>query len=69
MAKSLNIVDGKDIAIGAHQTLIDKYDQAITRARKLETMHKGNGSKLWENPSSQIWEFVDLMLKWNEESP
>ena len=66
MARTLGMIKRKDIALGAHRTLIDKYDEARNRAKKLEIMHRNNNSKLWENPSSQIWKFVDRLIQSEE---
>lgn len=66
MARELGIIDEdrrKHIDPHAHQTLLNEYDKARTRAKRLEAMHEGNGSKSWENPSSQVWKFVDRLIQ------
>lgn len=69
-AKRLNMInDRKHIVSDAHQTLLEQYDEARNRAKQLEAMHRGNGSRLWENPSSQVWKFVDHLLKCNSIRP
>lgn len=60
LSKKLGITDGKKIIDEAQGELLAKLDEARLRAKDLENMHQRNGSKSWENPSSQVWRFVDL---------
>ena len=60
-ARKLGIMDGKHIVPAAGQILIQKYHKAKTRAKWLEDKHKQDGSKQWENPSSQVWKFVESL--------
>lgn len=64
-AKALGIIKGKATA---DQTLIEKYGEARNRAKNLETKHRGDGSKPWENPSSQIWKFVDRVIAYSTQN-
>lgn len=59
LAKRLDITDGKGITPKAREHLSTTYSEAKRRAENLEKRHIGNGSKGWENPSSQVWRFVD----------
>lgn len=59
LAKRLDITDGKGITPKAREHLSTTYSEAKRRAENLEKRHIGNGSKGWENPSSQVWKFVD----------
>lgn len=68
-AKDLGMIDDKHIVPDARQTLLEQYDEARNRAKQLEAMHQGNGSRLWENPSSQVWKFVDHLLECNSIRP
>lgn len=62
LSKKLGITDGKKIIDEAQGELLAKLDEARLRAKNLENMHQRNGSKSWENPSSQMWRFVDLFI-------
>ena len=62
LSKKLGITDGKKITPEAQRELLAKLDEARSRAKNLESMHKDNDSKPWENPSSQMWRFVDLFI-------
>ena len=50
----------------AQGELLAKLGEARSHARDLESMHRVNGSKLWENPSSQVWKFVDRLALLSE---
>lgn len=65
-AKKLGITDGKKITAKAQKELLDRYNDAKTRAKELESKHEGDGSKSWKNPSSQVWRFVDRLALFSE---
>lgn len=60
-AERLGILKKKQLTDGGANTVREKYDDAKSRAKRLERTHIGNGSKSWENPSSQVWRFVDRL--------
>lgn len=61
LAKQLGITDGKRITAKAREHLSATYSDAKQRSVNLEKRHIGDGSKSWENPSSQMWKFVDRL--------
>lgn len=65
-AKELGITDGKKITAEAQKDLLDRYNEAKTRAKQLESKHEGDDSEYWENPSSQVWRFVDRLALLSE---
>ena len=66
LSKKLGITDGKKITARAQGELLAKLGEARSHARDLESMHRDNGSKSWENPSSQVWKFVDRLALFSE---
>lgn len=60
-SQSLGITEGKHLSETGKKLLREKYEDAKRRAQRLEKQHIGNGSKSWENPSSQVWKFVDRL--------
>lgn len=61
IAKRLGILKGKHLSEDATNIVRENYEEAKSRAQRLERTHIGNGSKGWENPSSQMWKFVDRL--------
>lgn len=61
MAKQLGILKGKHLSEDGANTVRENYEEAKTRAQRLEQTHIGNGSIGWENPSSQMWKFVEQL--------
>ena len=59
-ARGLGLLDGKSIPESAWPTLLDGYDDAKRRARKLDTRHLGV-SPPGSNPSSGVWRLIDTI--------
>lgn len=61
-AERLGILKGKkEISKGGANVVRKKYDDAKSRAKRLEQTHRRNGYKYWHNPSSRVWRFVDRL--------
>jgi len=60
-AEELGIVRAKRIHPPAAGRLVEKYDGAKRRAITLQERHELNGSELWSNPSSDVWQLVDRL--------
>lgn len=65
-SRSLGITEGKHLSETGKKLSREKYYDAKNRAQRLEKQHIGNGSKSWENPSSQVWKFVDRLALLSE---
>lgn len=65
-SQALGITEGKHLSETGKKLFYEKYDDAKNRAQRLEKQHIGNGSKSWENPSSQVWRFVDRLALLSE---
>jgi hypothetical protein len=54
---------GKRLSPTACVQLIDSYQVAAKRAKALSVLHKGNGSPIGENPSSDMWKIVNSICR------
>lgn len=61
VAKRLGILKGKHLTEDSKDKVRESYEDAKSRAQRLEKWHKSKNSKSWENPSSQMWKFVDRL--------
>ena len=69
-SRDLGITAGKHISETGKKLLRGKYNDAKNRAQHLEKIHKGKDpTKSWENPSSQVWKFVDRLALLNRPRP
>ncbi|WP_428115631.1 RloB family protein [Candidatus Poriferisodalis sp.] len=60
-AEDLGIVQAKRFDPGSIVDLLIAYDSAKQRAVALREQHARNGSEPGANPSSNVWELVDLL--------
>lgn len=61
LSNDLGLTHGKDIHEGARRMLIDTFETAKRRARRLSERHEGNGSPPRTNPSTDMWRLVDRL--------
>lgn len=61
MAKRLGILKGKHLSEDGANIVRENYEEAKSRAQRLEKRHIGDNSEPWANPSSQMWKFVDRL--------
>lgn len=50
---------GKHLTSDAVASLLDRYEEATTRAKSLDAKHLGDGSGGFANPSSSVWKLVE----------
>lgn len=60
-AEALKLIDGKKIAEAGWSCLFGNYEDAKTRAKDLDEMHRQNGSPSGSNPSSDVWKLIDVL--------
>lgn len=60
-AKTLNLIEGKEIAATGWPCLLDNYEDARARAIALDKMHQLDGSPPGSNPSTDVWRLVDIL--------
>lgn len=61
VAQDLGILKGKHLTENGKNKVREKYEDAKSRAQRLEKRHTCDGAKSWKNPSSQMWKFVDRL--------
>lgn len=66
-SQTLGLTNGKHLSDTGKKLSREKYDVAKTNALRLQKLHEGN-RKLWANPSSQVWKFVDRLAKLSNQS-
>ena len=49
----------KNLTVAATDNLYARYDEARSRAQRLDTKHAGDGSPPRSNPSSDVWRLID----------
>ena len=62
-ARRLGILKGKHLSEDSANIVRGNYEEAKSRAQRLEKRHIGDNSESWENPSSQMWKFVDRLAR------
>ncbi len=67
-AAGLGLIKDKAIPNTAWIVLDANYDVAKRRATNLDQMHTGNGSPAGHNPSSDMWQLVDRVLRDNPDA-
>jgi hypothetical protein len=60
---------GKVLADAALVALAARHCDAVSRAVKLDVKHRGDGSPDGENPSSNVWQLIDLIRGAREAGP
>lgn len=54
---------GKNLSPGALDRLVAAHPTAVERAQRLTARHVGNGNPPNDNPSSSVWELVEMIRK------
>lgn len=60
-ASALGVIDGKRLLPATVDDLLGRYSDAKQRAQDLDARHLGNGADRGANPSSNVWELIDLL--------